>query len=47
MIGGEFLTTEEKKFIKWYDYLWFIIPIAGIAIFVGSVSTRAKNANNS
>jgi hypothetical protein len=31
---------SETKFIKWYDYLWLLIPIAGIAIMVAVVLDR-------
>lgn len=30
------------KYIKWYDYLWLLIPIAGLAGFVLAVKERAK-----
>ena len=30
-------------YIKWYDYLWLIIPIAGAVMFVVSVEERYHN----
>ncbi len=33
-------TDSEAKFIKWYDYLWLLIPIAGIAVMVVIVIDR-------
>jgi hypothetical protein len=35
-------TDEESKHVKWYDYFWLLIPIAGIAMFV--VTDRARSA---
>jgi hypothetical protein len=40
-----FFTKEEEKYIKWYDHLWLLIPIAGIAMFVAVVVERSRNNN--
>ncbi len=37
-------TDKELQYIKWYDYLWLLIPIAGIAAMVLVVTERARNA---
>tara|TARA_Y100000310_G_C20379139_1_gene667206 strand:+ start:112 stop:273 length:162 start_codon:yes stop_codon:yes gene_type:complete len=37
-----FCTPEEVEYVRWYDILWLIIPIAGIAMFVAAVSSRAR-----
>jgi hypothetical protein len=37
------LTPDEAKLVRWYDYLWLAIPIAGIAIFVAIVTDREKH----
>lgn len=41
-----FLTTNELKYLKWKDYLWLLIPIAGfpIIIVIVIVSERARLA---
>ena len=31
---------SENADIRWYDYLWLLIPIAGIAIMDAAVSER-------
>jgi len=36
------LTDDEDKFVKWYDYLWLLIPIAGITMMVATVLDRKK-----
>jgi len=38
--ASEFLTPNEAKFVRWYDILWLIIPIAGIAMFVAVVERK-------
>lgn len=35
-------TDNERSFIKWYDYLWLLVPIAGIAMMVVVVTDRAQ-----
>lgn len=35
-------TERELKFIKWYDYLWLLIPIAGIAAMAIVVTGRER-----
>ena len=37
-------TSEESKYVKWYDYFWLLIPIAGIAMFVAVVTNRVKKS---
>ena len=39
-------TDEEAKFVKWYDYIWMLIPIAGIAIMVAVVLDRMGRENS-
>ena len=39
-------TDEEAKFVKWYDYIWLLIPIAGIAIMVAVVLDRTERKNS-
>lgn len=39
-------TDEEAKFVKWYDYVWLLIPIAGIAIMVAVVLDRMGRENS-
>lgn len=41
------LTDSEAKHIKWWDYLWFLIPIAGMVAFVAAVVARAREAEES
>jgi hypothetical protein len=38
-----FLTDSEMRFVKWYDYLWLLIPIAGIAVMIAVVLDREEN----
>lgn len=42
MIAEVFLTPRECKFVRWYDYLWLLMPIAGIAFFVAVVTARSR-----
>jgi hypothetical protein len=39
-----FLSDIEMRFVKWYDYLWLLIPIAGIAMMVAAVLAREENS---
>ena len=35
---------NRQYFVKWYDYLWLLIPVAGIVMFIVSVEDRQKKA---
>jgi hypothetical protein len=35
-----YMREEDQKHIRWYDYFWLLIPIAGFALFDLAVSCR-------
>ena len=37
----ELIPENLRKYIKWYDYFWLLIPIAGISAFALVVYSRS------
>ncbi len=37
----------EYKLAKWYDLLWFLVPILGFLLFVVSIEERKGQTNDS
>lgn len=37
-------SPEQEKLIRWYDWLWLLIPIAGVAIMAVVLHDR-ENAD--
>ena len=37
--------VPEAESVKWYDLLWLLIPIAGMALFVLAIELRAEDNN--
>ena len=36
------LSNEEWKFVRWYDWLWLLIPMCGFLPFYESIKRRAR-----
>ena len=39
------LTQDEWQHVRWWDYLWFLVPVAGPACFALMVVSRERAAD--